>query len=183
MRLFLAPEQVPGDAAEERRWWIELDKFIQLVPARPAHRGLPTRRAVFGHQETRGQGSRPPAAAPAPGDDDDGGSYCQCGWPYTLLLPHGTTAGMGFRLLVLFTDAATDEVPRPGHCGSMSYCGAADRYPDTRDMGYPFSRKFEQPIERHLPRARERRRTETSSSAEPDRPHTTANSVVSTSAR
>jgi hypothetical protein len=24
----------------------------------------------------------------------------------------------------------------------MSYCGAVDRYPDTRDMGYPFSRPF-----------------------------------------
>jgi hypothetical protein len=24
----------------------------------------------------------------------------------------------------------------------MSFCGAVDRYPDTRDMGYPFSRPF-----------------------------------------
>jgi hypothetical protein len=27
----------------------------------------------------------------------------------------------------------------------MSYCGAVDRYPDTRDMGYPFSRPFAGP--------------------------------------
>jgi peptidoglycan/xylan/chitin deacetylase (PgdA/CDA1 family) len=53
---------------------------------------------------------------------------------------------MGFRLLVLLTDAATDQVPEPGHCGSMSYCGAADCYPDARDMGYPFSRPFPKPI-------------------------------------
>jgi hypothetical protein len=54
---------------------------------------------------------------------------------------------MRFRLLALLTDAAVDQVPAPGHCGSMSYCGAVDRYPDTRDMGYPFSRRLERPIE------------------------------------
>jgi hypothetical protein len=53
---------------------------------------------------------------------------------------------MPFRLLVLLTDAAQDQVPQPGHCGSMSYCGAADRYPDVRDMGFPFSRPFRAPI-------------------------------------
>jgi hypothetical protein len=53
---------------------------------------------------------------------------------------------MGFRLLVLLTDATRDQVPEPGDCGSMSYCGAADRYPDARDMGYPFSRPFTGPI-------------------------------------
>jgi hypothetical protein len=47
---------------------------------------------------------------------------------------------MSFRLLAFCTDATIDRVPHPGHCGSMSYCGAVDRYPDTRDMGYPFSR-------------------------------------------
>jgi hypothetical protein len=78
-----------------------------------------------------------------PGDDDpDERSYCDCGWPYTLLLPRGKPDGMPFRLLVLGTDAAIDGVEHPEHCGSMSYCGAVDRYPDTRDMGYPFSRPF-----------------------------------------
>jgi hypothetical protein len=145
VRLFLAPEAVPADAAEERRWWIELDKFIQPVPAG-------RRLVVFRPDELSSVIKKPadkdPAdlPAPQPGGDDDGGSYCQCGWPYTLLLPQGTAAGMGFRLLVLLTDAAQDQVPEPGHCGSMSYCGAADRYPDVRDMGYPFSRPFAKPI-------------------------------------
>lgn len=53
---------------------------------------------------------------------------------------------MVFRLLDLLSDATKDQVPEPGHCGSMSYCGAADRYPDARDMGYPFSRPFTRPI-------------------------------------
>jgi hypothetical protein len=29
----------------------------------------------------------------------------------------------------------------------MSYCGAADRYPDARDIGYPFSRPFTKAID------------------------------------
>ena len=143
-RVFIAPEEPPGDAAGERRWWIELDKFIQPVPA---HRRL----VVFRPDELSSIIKKPadkdPAALPQPQPGDaDGGSYCQCGWPYTLMLPRGTSAGMGFRLLVLLTDAALDRVPQHGDCGSMSYCGAADRYPDARDMGYPFSRPFRKSI-------------------------------------
>ena len=52
---------------------------------------------------------------------------------------------MEFRLLVLCTDADVDQLGQPEQCGSMSYCGAVDRYPDARDMGYPFSRPFEGP--------------------------------------
>ena len=68
--------------------------------------------------------------------------YCDCGWPYTLLLPRGTPEGMAFRLAVFCTDAARDLVRSSSECGSMSFCGAVERYPDTRDMGYPFSRPF-----------------------------------------
>ncbi len=141
VRIFIAPEELQDD----RRAWIEMDKFIHPVPAQA--------RAVIFRPDELSSVIKTPAdkdpgnlAEPGPGDED-GGSYCQCGWPYTLLLPRGTDAGMRFRLLAFLSDARLDEVPRPGHCGSMSYCGAADRYPDTRDMGYPFSRKFEQPIE------------------------------------
>lgn len=117
-RVFIAPEEPPGDAAEERRWWIELDKFIQPVPA---HRRL----VVFRPDELSSIIKKPadkdPAALPQPQPGgDDGGSYCQCGWPYTLMLPRGTSAGLGFRLLVLLTDAALDQVPQHGDCGSMT---------------------------------------------------------------
>jgi hypothetical protein len=74
------------------------------------------------------------------GTDPDDGNYCVCGWPWTLLIPRGTPDGLPCRLFVIATDAAVDQVPAQRHCGSMSYCGAADRYPDSRDMGYPFSR-------------------------------------------
>jgi hypothetical protein len=83
-----------------------------------------------------------PAAVIPSGNEPDERSYCDCGWPYTLLLPRGTSEGMQFRLLVLATDATIDQLQDPEQCGSMSYCGAVDRYPDTRDMGYPFSRPF-----------------------------------------
>jgi len=43
---------------------------------------------------------------------------------------------------VICTDAAVDRIAPAEHCGSMSFCGAVERYPDTRDMGYPFSRPF-----------------------------------------
>lgn len=68
-------------------------------------------------------------------------AYCDCGWPYNLLVPRGTKEGMKFRLMVMATDAAFD-VDEIGCCGSMSYCGAKDSYPDKRPMGYPFDRPF-----------------------------------------
>ncbi len=68
--------------------------------------------------------------------------YCECGWPYSLLLPRGTRAGMRFKLMVMVTDWDKDRVGRDTCCGSLSYCGALDRYPDARPMGYPFDRPF-----------------------------------------
>ena len=128
----------------QKYWWIELDKFIHPVPAGQ-------RVVIFRPDELSSIIKKPadkdPAALPATGPGAGaGGSYCQCGWPYTLLLPRGTAAGMGFRLLVFLSDAAQDQVSQPEDCGSMSYCGATDRYPDVQDMGYPLSRPFRKPI-------------------------------------
>jgi hypothetical protein len=70
-------------------------------------------------------------------------SYCRCGWPYHLLLPRGLPdAGMRFRLFVVLTDWDEDRVGPTGCCGSASFCGAIDRYPDKRPMGYPFDRPW-----------------------------------------
>lgn len=145
VRIFIAPEEPMGDPTRERQGWIEMDKFIHPVPAGK-------RVVIFRPDELSSVIKKPadkdPANLPEPQPGgEDGGSYCECGWPYTLLLPRGTEEGMPFRLLVLLTDASIDQVPKPGHCGSMSYCGAVDRYPDTRDMGYPFSRPFDPSIE------------------------------------
>jgi len=133
VRVFLAP----ADHTSDRRIWMEMDKFLLRLPAREkvvAHRP-DTESSIV---------KRPIDKSPAdvqPGGGDPN-AYCDCGWPYTLLLPRGTEQGMPFRLLALCTDAAIDRVDPPATCGSMSYCGAVERYPDTRDMGYPFCRPF-----------------------------------------
>ncbi len=136
VRVFLAPS---APAGRDRRTWIEMDKFLLTVPAT-------TRLVAYRADSESSVVKRPvdasPAAALGGGSGPDEDSYCDCGWPYTLLLPRGTSAGLPFRLMVICTDAAIDRVPAQAQCGSMSWCGAVDRYPDTRDMGYPFARPF-----------------------------------------
>lgn len=136
-RIFLVPTQFESD----RTAWIEMDKFTTTLAA--------NQKAVLYRPDTesavikREAETSPTAIASRPGGRT---SYCDCGWPYTLLLPRGTAApGMPCRLLVMFTDAAVDNVGQPGECGSMSFCGARDRYPDNREMGYPFARPFTGP--------------------------------------
>ncbi len=135
VRIFLAPESEAAD----RRAWIEMDKFMTTIPAGT--------KVVIARPDTEASViKRPAETSPAAVSSGTPTSreeqYCDCGWPYTLLLPRGTSDGMTYRLMVMCTDGAIDEVPAPDHCGSMSYCGSVDRYPDTRDMGYPFARPF-----------------------------------------
>ncbi len=136
VRIFLAPS---APAGRDRRTWIEMDKFLLTVPGS-------TRLVAYRADSESSVVKRPVDTSPAEvlggGSGPDEDSYCDCGWPYTLLLPRGTTAGLPFRLMVLCSDAALDRVPAQAQCGSMSWCGAVDRYPDTRDMGYPFARPF-----------------------------------------
>jgi hypothetical protein len=96
-----------------------------------------------------------PAERPQrPGENDspedieriEAANYCTCGWPYNLLVPRGMEAGLPFRVAVVCSDWEIDQVGGDESCGSLSFCGARDRYPDKRDMGYPFDRPFEEPI-------------------------------------
>jgi tyrosinase len=131
VRIFLAP----AEAAEDRRAWIEMDKFEHVlapgtnVIERPGRLASPVRKPA----------ERPPVFVQGPAQTPHA-QYCRCGWPYHLLLPRGTVAGMSFRVLVMLTDWELDRVAGDDDCGSMSFCGAQDRYPDRREMGYPFSR-------------------------------------------
>jgi len=136
VRIFL----VAHDFADDRQMWIELDKFQHTLPT--SGRTVVYRPAALS-SVIRKPAVKPPGplADPSP-DPDDEENYCDCGWPYNLLLPRGTRDGMAFRLLVMLTDWTKDEVPGDTHCGSMSFCGAKDRYPDRRGMGYPFDRPF-----------------------------------------
>jgi hypothetical protein len=143
VRIFLAPESEVAD----RRAWIELDRFAarlkgkeQLVVFRPADQSSVVRK---------------PALRPADLTDEDGATrareaqaWCDCGWPYTVLLPRGTREGIEFRLLVMCSSGEDLIMPdHPECCTSISYCGLQNlEYPDKTAMGYPFDRRFQQPI-------------------------------------
>lgn len=135
-RVFLVPDAV---ATTDRRAWIEMDKFTDTVPAGA--------RQVMLRSARESAVVRKPARRPGeqstphpPGVDRN---YCDCGWPYHLLLPRGTTAGQTFRILVLLTrDKVVEE--KKHKCGSLSFCGARDAaYPDPQEMGYPFNRPID----------------------------------------
>lgn len=140
VRIFLVAE----DYAENRRLWVEMDKF---------HRTLQPKQKAVLYQPAemssviRKPGVKPPGSKietpddPGAGPDADDENYCTCGWPYNLLLPRGTSGGMKFRLMVMLTDWNIDQVEH-SKCGSMSFCGARNIYPDQRSLGYPFDRRF-----------------------------------------
>ena len=136
VRVFLAAT----DLADDRRSWIEMDKFAQRLE--------PNQRKVVYRSARQSAVVRKPARHPdeplvqlPPGAVDR--NYCDCGWPYHLLLPRGREVGMGVRLLVMLTDWEQDLVGAERKCGSMSFCGARDAdYPDSRPMGFPFDRPF-----------------------------------------
>lgn len=142
VRVFLAPESEIGD----RTAWMELDRFSFALTG---DTGVVVRRSEDSSVV------RKPALKPADLEPTDEPSprtelspWCDCGWPYTLLLPRGTSSGMGFRLFVMFSDGAELSMPpQPGKCTSLSYCGLKDQnYPDKREMGFPFNRPFARPI-------------------------------------
>jgi len=140
-RVFLAPET----EVEDRTSWIEMDKFLYRLDG--------SKRAVIFRRADLSSVIRKPALKPedlTPGDEPspktDQQAWCDCGWPYTLLLPRGTSEGMEFRLFVMFSRGDDMALPpeHAEHCTSISYCGLQDEeYPDMRDMGYPFSRPFQ----------------------------------------
>ncbi|MEA2339455.1 MAG: hypothetical protein QOE82_3462, partial [Thermoanaerobaculia bacterium] len=135
LRVFL----VPKVWAEERRQWIELDKFLVKLAA---GQKLVVPRSSKLSSVVRKPARRPgdPVPSPDPGADPN---YCDCGWPYHLLLPSGTAAGLDCLLMVIATEWNIDKVDVDGKCGSMSFCGKQNApYPDKRPMGYPFDRRW-----------------------------------------
>ncbi|KAJ3112834.1 Polyphenol oxidase 1 [Phlyctochytrium bullatum] len=138
----------PAARAENRRAYFEMDKFIATIPAN-------TKKVVARRMDDASVIRKPAQKTVEQMDDrrdeDDGldragDQYCDCGWPFNMILPRGTPEGTHFRLSVLATDARIDRVPQKSGCGSLTFCGAKDRYPDTREMGYPFNRPFPEGI-------------------------------------
>jgi len=136
VRVFLAA----AERADDRRWWIEMDKFLQVL--------APKEKAVVYRPARLSSVVRKPARRPTDpqaGPQDPNDDYCNCGWPYHMLLPRGKEgdAGMPFRLFVMLTNAVDDLAGVERTCGLVSFCGSKDKkYPDNQMMGYPFDRPF-----------------------------------------
>ena len=95
VRIFLAP----AEAAEDRRAWIEMDKFEHVAGAGRERDRAPGPPRLPGRKPAE----RPPVLVQGPAQTPHE-QYCRCGWPYHLLVPRGTPAGMPFRVLVMLTD-------------------------------------------------------------------------------
>lgn len=142
-RVFLAPEEL----AHSRRHWIELDKFKQTlapksktVVCRDCDMSSIVRQPPQKTEDELDDTTTPPGTVESLNE-----KYCDCGWPFHLLLPRGRKDGLKFKLLVFISDWSKDKVPTMSRCGSISYCGAerpGDKYPDIRPMGYPFDKPF-----------------------------------------
>jgi hypothetical protein len=134
VRLFLART----DMASNRRRWIELDKFHAVLQPGVNVLAQPDARSSV----IKRKGLTAPGAVAA--EDPDHPLWCDCGWPFGLLIPSGEPdpAGTSFELMAAVTDWSQDHANQATTCGSMSFCGALDDYPDARAMGYPFDRPF-----------------------------------------
>lgn len=140
VRIWLAAKE----KVEDRRMWIEMDAFEVTLPAGARHVIYRPSKLSSVIKKSDGAGLKPPSLVSDPFDPSVSGTdYCDCGWPYNLLLPKGTEQGMSFRLMVMFTANDIDMQGTTHECGSVSLCGSrAERFPDLRAMGYPFCRRF-----------------------------------------
>jgi len=151
LRVFLLPSALFSIDADPttvsgrqmRRFAIELDKVKIDVPAgemsfvRKGRDSSVIRRPAV---------VDPGEVADIEGGDQSATAECTCGWPFGLLVPRGTVDGMHFKLFAMLTDNAADRIGSPKKCGSMSFCGVGDQYPDAKPMGYPFDRRLTAPL-------------------------------------
>lgn len=147
-RVFIVPEEL----AESRRHWIELDKFkhtllpnSKTVVCRDSDMSSVVRQPPQKTKDEMDDTSIPFDTVDAETAEDPNKSFCDCGWPYHLLIPRGRKGGQKFKLLVFISDWSQDKVPTLSRCGSISYCGAegpSENYPDSKPMGYPLDKPF-----------------------------------------
>ncbi|CAG8707679.1 23740_t:CDS:10 [Cetraspora pellucida] len=152
LRIFIVPEEL----ADSRVHWIELDKFKRFLK--------PYEKAVIVRECDKAVVIRKPAQKTEELMDStqitnetkiltDGHDeaeiaemlFCDCGWPYNLMIPRGNKEGLKFKIIVFITDGTDDLVPTYDECGSTLLCGAHywnDKIPDVKPLGYPFDRPF-----------------------------------------
>lgn len=133
-RIFICPRK----ERDQRRMWIEMDKFsIPVVPGQT----VTLRRADHESSIARKE-------------DEDSSSerasrFCDCGWPQNLMVPAGCPEGLEFVACLLLTtnDLAVRTCRRCRTGDEITACGSllnGGKYPDALGMGYPFHRRFAQ---------------------------------------
>ncbi|CAG8436977.1 2944_t:CDS:2 [Diversispora eburnea] len=152
IRIFI----VPAVLANSTTHWIELDKFKRALK--------PYEKAVIPRACDKAVVIRKPAQKNETSMDSTAitaeyrtyltqfsdkevaeKEFCNCGWPYNMIIPRGTKEGMKFKMIVFISDGLNDLVPTFDQCGSTLLCGAhkwEDKIPDSKPMGYPFNRPF-----------------------------------------
>lgn len=156
-RVFLAPEET----IEDRRSWIEMDKFKfrtstseKMVIFRRSIDSEVIRKPAYTERMFLEYEQSQKLKVSATGQTlKKSWNACECGLPHTLLLPRGSNEGMMFRLFVILTEG--DDLDIPISCchksdtplPASSYCGSLDvAYPDKRAMGFPFDRPWRKSI-------------------------------------
>ncbi|CAG8704901.1 23813_t:CDS:2 [Cetraspora pellucida] len=152
-RIFFVPEVY----ADSRVHWIELDKFKAIlqplekaVIVRECDKSIiirkPAQKTESEFDESQITPSMKKANLLLTVQAKSEKAFCNCGWPYHMILPRGTKGeGIKFKLIVFISDGTNDMVPLYDQCGSTVLCGGekwADRIPDARPLGYPFDRPF-----------------------------------------
>lgn len=129
-----------------RRMWIAMDTFQVSLSAHARKVICRLAKSSSVARKSNGEAAKPQdvlRGSNAPHGTQRADAYCDCGWPYSLLLPKGREEGMMFRLMVMFTSNDINMPATEQSCGSVSLCGTrGQEYPDKRRMGYPFNRRF-----------------------------------------
>nr|CAB3263880.1 uncharacterized protein LOC100180038 [Phallusia mammillata] len=133
LRVFMCQKRHMND----RKRWIEMDKFVHQMEANEDHivlKRFDIHSSVIKRlHENWSDVKEMNYVEPTPGN-------CDCGWPYSMLVPRGLKNGEDWMLGVFVSNNVVDQINVASACGSMSYCGTAyTTYPDSRTMGFPFS--------------------------------------------
>ncbi|RHZ77111.1 hypothetical protein Glove_185g48 [Diversispora epigaea] len=144
-RVFIVPTQFE----HQFNRYIEVDKFQRTIKAN-------SETLITRDCDRSSVVSQPPKKTPEELDDNaaiddeddtdedvDYSDYCECGWPFHLVLPRGNSDGLPFKLVVFLSSGELDKIESVRKCGSLSFCGSqqlAGKYPDSKEMGYPFNR-------------------------------------------
>uniref|UniRef100_A0A2K6VB10 Tyrosinase copper-binding domain-containing protein n=1 Tax=Anopheles darlingi TaxID=43151 RepID=A0A2K6VB10_ANODA len=152
VRIFLGPKKNElGHVlsfGEQRRLMIELDKFtVSLNPgSNTIIRRSEQSSVAISYERTF---SNIAASSQA---NNSGMQFCHCGWPSHMLLPKGTNDGLEYDFFIMISDYTLDRVEdfdESVNCNDAhSFCGLRDqRFPDARNMGYPFDRPVSVQVE------------------------------------